>query len=1052
MGNSCRKGEHRSSIDSDDVTHIKGTLSEVVDAGESNSLVVQWENRQKELNVLVMEKLREDFHNRPDNFLLNLLVVSLQFYKNFGKEKADISNHIRDRELALDRKLSPSKKKIIYLGGCEEISGRHVLYQPSNEQYMELPAPLQIYVVQDNVEVYSEDQYEELQKRDYADVDGPAYRFCSEASQRHKGYVRLRCADIIPGMSRHNTYEDIYSFMKPTDESMPDPIVDLRPLRRNSQAVTLKEGDCLDSFAHKDSMLSDFEDSDSDEPASPPSSTKLYARRPSGVLPEHYPTGKLKDKINKLKEGRDEYVQNGYPGARTGSPILSRKNNLTERRPSGVFPKVGPEMERLRLSSTQRQMMNTSEGMAEVIRKLARVEEDSEDEEEREMEAEKEKTEKEEREQENNNIELHDSQYTTSEINKEKEKSKEVRLDASLNEDCFLNRKIKIKNPKDVYGLSTTSERRTYFSSQRHLECFEDEFETLAQILGKEHLVERAQMQPPAIIANELIIEQIGPKFNTEFIPTLILKEWPGCAFQWKLRERKQLADPETKIVYKWPREVHIMEAIQMGCNLVPLGHYNPVEPSNVMKIEWQIQFSRAEQILLRSLGHTQIRLMLLVEYLMRDHLEDIQGLKIQHLRYILFWMCEDNFKDWQEEKLGSKLKAYLKNLYNRLSTENLPHYFIDSCNMMETIPKRYMRQIQARVSNMKDNLPIYLMHTMWRMRTEEDYYPKLDILELYKLVTMKSYGIEQLNPMLLTLTGGEAITNQEKKKLDDGEDVLYSDSEEEYEHRMAKEKLHALRKERKRAATKGSEGPKRRHSTIRLDKKVKSVKDLRAGPLLSMFAKHFLAMARASNKYRVYPQGYMYLLLSGNMATLLEETGSYDKANKYRKEIEEINIAARGGIQDMLTSSSNKNSTYDLLSCTPSIRGSNWELQTSNWEAQKEQPLPKPPSDTPPVYGLNSVRPLTKLKNTQFNITFGDKTSEVLKTLTSESNSIKPDGSKDSPTVQKTIFADKSEVLKTLTSESDSIKTNESKDSPTVQQNGTIFIFSGGEEESTDF
>ncbi|KAK8735890.1 hypothetical protein OTU49_005103, partial [Cherax quadricarinatus] len=763
MGNSCRKGEHRSSIDSDDVTHIKGTLSEVVDAGESNSLVVQWENRQKELNVLVMEKLREDFHNRPDNFLLNLLVVSLQFYKNFGKEKADISNHIRDRELALDRKLSPSKKKIIYLGGCEEISGRHVLYQPSNEQYMELPAPLQIYVVQDNVEVYSEDQYEELQKRDYADVDGPAYRFCSEASQRHKGYVRLRCADIIPGMSRHNTYEDIYSFMKPTDESMPDPIVDLRPLRRNSQAVTLKEGDCLDSFAHKDSMLSDFEDSDSDEPASPPSSTKLYARRPSGVLPEHYPTGKLKDKINKLKEGRDEYVQNGYPGARTGSPILSRKNNLTERRPSGVFPKVGPEMERLRLSSTQRQMMNTSEGMAEVIRKLARVEEDSEDEEEREMEAEKEKTEKEEREQENNNIELHDSQYTTSEINKEKEKSKEVRLDASLNEDCFLNRKIKIKNPKDVYGLSTTSERRTYFSSQRHLECFEDEFETLAQILGKEHLVERAQMQPPAIIANELIIEQIGPKFNTEFIPTLILKEWPGCAFQWKLRERKQLADPETKIVYKWPREVHIMEAIQMGCNLVPLGHYNPVEPSNVMKIEWQIQFSRAEQILLRSLGHTQIRLMLLVEYLMRDHLEDIQGLKIQHLRYILFWMCEDNFKDWQEEKLGSKLKAYLKNLYNRLSTENLPHYFIDSCNMMETIPKRYMRQIQARVSNMKDNLPIYLMHTMWRMRTEEDYYPKLDILELYKLVTMKSYGIEQLNPMLLTLTGGEAITNQEK-------------------------------------------------------------------------------------------------------------------------------------------------------------------------------------------------------------------------------------------------------------------------------------------------
>lgn len=81
----------------------------------------------------------------------------------------------------------------------------------------------------------------------------------------------------------------------------------------------------------------------------------------------------------------------------------------------------------------------------------------------------------------------------------------------------------------------------------------------------------------------------------------------------------------------------------------------------------------------------------------MRDHLGDIAGLKTQHLRYILFWMCEHNFKDWQEERLGNKLKAYFKTLYNCLSTENLPHYFVDKCNMIETIPERYLRQIQVR-------------------------------------------------------------------------------------------------------------------------------------------------------------------------------------------------------------------------------------------------------------------------------------------------------------------------------------------------------------------
>lgn len=64
---------------------LQETEGEIGNAGTGNSAVVQWEERQKELNQLVFNKMKEDFHNRPDNFLLNLLVVSIQFYKNFGK-------------------------------------------------------------------------------------------------------------------------------------------------------------------------------------------------------------------------------------------------------------------------------------------------------------------------------------------------------------------------------------------------------------------------------------------------------------------------------------------------------------------------------------------------------------------------------------------------------------------------------------------------------------------------------------------------------------------------------------------------------------------------------------------------------------------------------------------------------------------------------------------------------------------------------------------------------------------------------------------------------
>ncbi|XP_042232873.1 uncharacterized protein LOC121873395, partial [Homarus americanus] len=598
MGNCCHKGKQRFSDETNNVMPVTGTIGEVVDAGAGTSAVVQWERRQKELNLQVMEKMREDFHNRPDNFLLNLLVVSFQFYQNYGREKADISNHIRDRELALDCKLSPSKRKIIYQGGLEEISGTHVLYQPSNEQYMELPTPLQIYVVQDNVEVYSEDQYEELQKMNYADVDGPAYRFCTESSQRHKGYVRLRCADIIPAMSRHNTYEDIYGFMKPSDESLPDPIVDIRPLRRNSQTLSSNDDNPMtmtpDSFSYTRSISSEFEDTDDDEPPSPPPPQRLTARRSSGVLPEHYPTGKLKERINKMKEEAHEHFSNGHPGAQIRP---TRPRNLTERRPSGVFPKVGPDMDRLRLSSKQRQLMSTRDGMADIIKKLSKVEEDSEEEEE------------DEKQEVNVNMKKisHDEfqNDTNTETNIEIKKTKEVCLEARLNEDCFLTRRLRMKEQKDAYGITTKSERRTYFSSERYLECFEDEFEDLAKILGKEHLVDTCKMLTPAVLANELMIEHIGPKFNTEFIPTMILKEWPTCAFEWKLRERRPRADPETKMVYKWPKDQNIQEAVQLGCNLVPLGHYNPKEPNKVMKIEWQIQFAKGEQILLEPRTHS---------------------------------------------------------------------------------------------------------------------------------------------------------------------------------------------------------------------------------------------------------------------------------------------------------------------------------------------------------------------------------------------------------------------------------------------------------------
>lgn len=962
MGNVCHgKGKAKDEYDlpAPNIITTFGLDGDPTDHKES-SAVVQWEKRQQELNQEVMEKMREEFYNRPDNFILNLLITSVQFYSNYNREKADIRNHIRDREMAFDRKLEASKRKVLYMGGHEEISGTHLLYQPREHPYMEVPTPLQFFLVHDNIDLYPETQYEELQERQYTDLDGPGYRFCTEYSNRHPGYVRLRCVDIIPGVTRSNTYEDIYGFLKPVDESERDPVVDPRPLRRASLTSQPPNDQLLNGALPngRHSLYSDFEESDDEEahhrssptrPESPvnnPMPAQLKKRRPSGLLPHSYPeSGQLSQLITAMRAVANSGNNNSLPNGDVNH-AAPRRRSLSERRPSGVFPRVGPEMKRLRLTSAQ---TDTTDSRALLARRLTLVEEEEEEEEEDEI-------------RENGDIsssssttgpaglepgealeEVEDEEVVIRSTGQHRKET--ILLHARLNEGCFINRNIKIKDPSDAYGISTKTERRTYFSSERHMECFEDDFEDVAKVLGKEHLLDTSQRQGPAVLANELMIEEIGPKFHVEFIPTLLLKEWPQCAFEWRMRERRGKLDPEAKVMYKWPKDINIQEALQAGCNLVPIGHYNPKEPNRVMKIEWQIQFIKAEQILLRSLGHVQMRLLLWVEYLLRDHLEDVPCLQNQHLRYILFWMCEKNFRDWEEPRLGIKLKAYLKTLYNSLSSESLPHYFVMSCNMMKSIPEKYIRQAQATVKKIKENLPIYVMHTISRMRMASDFYPRLNIRKLFKLVTMESFGLEHINPTLLQ------IAEESNKEEEENDNALRSDSEEDDGDAEEKRKLHEMRRKRKEqveahiAKRNSINNTQKRQSTIRLNAKVQRVKDLRAGHVLRLFARHFLAMARASNRNRAYPQAYMYLLLTGNMATLLDETGNNEDAASLRRQVEQLNVASRGGVRDMLSSSWSVNEQHDLVPSANPPRGSNWELN---------KPPPQPPQERNSRFGMH--------------------------------------------------------------------------------------------------
>lgn len=331
--------------------------------------------------------------------------------------------------------------------------------------------------------------------------------------------------DIIPGVTRSNTYEDIYGYLKPLDESEPDPMMDPRPLRRTSLTNGTLGGQLpnADQPLQRPSFSSEFEDSDDE---APPAKSSLLngtanggprgintpmpayseARRPSGVLPNGYPSsGQLGQLISAMRalEKSNKQSNDIVPNGDVGNYNRPRRRSLSERRPSGLFPRMGPEMKRFRLTTLN---ADTTDSRTLARRLTCVEEEDEEDSEESEEYSDSELSGLSPGEVLE---EVKEDEEETDNAGSGKKHKQPIILHARLNEGCFINRNIKMKDAQDAYGISTKTERRTYFSSERHMECFEEEFDDLVKVLNKEHLNNTSQRQGVAVTANELMIEEV---------------------------------------------------------------------------------------------------------------------------------------------------------------------------------------------------------------------------------------------------------------------------------------------------------------------------------------------------------------------------------------------------------------------------------------------------------------------------------------------------------------------------------------------------------------
>lgn len=158
---------------------------------------------------------------------------------------------------------------------------------------------------------------------------------------------------------------------------------------------------------------------------------------------------------------------------------------------------------------------------------------------------------------------------------------------------------------------------------------------------------------------------------SIDFVIGIRCDEWPSVADEWFERKRSG-----------WPSGTLIAKAVEMGCDLVPIG---PGGNSPDDK-EWRISFVRAERLLIHSLNSTQLKTLALLKIIFKNKdFGEIFRNKISSYvaKTAFFWTSEEyNGDQWEDSDCINYVKLCLLKLLHFVKHLFCPNYFIRECNV----------------------------------------------------------------------------------------------------------------------------------------------------------------------------------------------------------------------------------------------------------------------------------------------------------------------------------------------------------------------------------
>ncbi|XP_012282440.1 uncharacterized protein LOC105700827 [Orussus abietinus] len=805
--------------------------------------------------------LRRTIVRDPEGFILNNLMMCVQFFKNYEEEISHIQQTlVSSRETELNERLPPLKHTLLPDVLQEQVSQnvKFISMRQTSRPTEEPLQPVRIYVVMDNVEVT-----EEVYGPHYSSVnDAVTYNMLLKPSE-HQGYVRLQRLEVTPSKKNPVAEDDVdlSSIAEDGDEPYSDNDSMFNMKSSLGKALPIRSKRITElSKSTLSRSLPDLGCEETEE--------SLYDRAESHAsLPiPRYP---------KRPKEEDNYSAGPRSSKSLSSGSGYSRGSHNRPRSSKAHPKNNPGQQ----TPNESPAGSTSSGYRSGS---YTVDSDS------------------------------DCGYATIKNNPIKlAKPGDTPSDAEIPPNCFkkltYTKDGKIYDPKEERRQMLNNKQRRikvalkrynydvwYWNSGQFMKHFIDLFvDHLAADLGfDQETVSYVEGHGAVIYCDNIDVFKTAKYASVESYEVIpgVWTQWPSCAQEWLYRPRGT-----------WPTYEIIDKIKEFGCYAVPEGFVPKKEVNAQEDLEWQLTFPAAERFLETCLSSSQVRVYLIALMLLKIFIRPVNsthGLATAHIRNQLFWLAEEDDRPsrWPENMTGECLLKLLNSLYHAISRNEptLPDYFIKEKNLFQNIPDEYLLHNQKQLKRIIENPVMYVFHAMENIRHKSDkFFPRLDYEKLFRILTQDSEdALILVNP---------ALARQIPKPLDKVND--YTAYDKEYDHpggfwdNVKSKKDQQYVDSRKPVTHKTLINPKKAHdSIVEISVRCAELEGPRLSALLDFFIKHFIKMAECCHQYRASQQKSVYLSQADLLSVLLSEYPRFkDDAKAYRQKIRALKRKAIG-------------------------------------------------------------------------------------------------------------------------------------------------------------